>query len=249
MKSKTSTEKNKSIQEKDVTELRGPNRFYRDERLDARDFEGIDVTLFVTDHEGKRMTGSLGNISTTGMKAFFEPGHNFGLGDETTLGFRADNYQIYHGRCVVRRVQNEKGKLAVAFEFMDSLVDIQTIKSVALKELKQLKPAVATLLHSREQVKLKEDTPETREFKVLLAEFRAFLYETRNILNQVEKETGILTPEDDGFNEVLQKIGEQNPQTPFGREVNRSTDAKQGAVNRAVDKWKSSAAYKKEHQK
>ena len=54
---------------------------------------------------------------------------------------------------------------------------------------------------------------------------------------------------DEGFNEVLQKIGEQNPQTPFGREVNKSTTAKQGAVNRAVDKWKSSQIYKKHHQK
>ena len=52
---------------------------------------------------------------------------------------------------------------------------------------------------------------------------------------------------DEGFNEVLQKIGEQNPQTPFGREVNKSTTAKQGAVNRAVDKWKKSQIYKKHH--
>ena len=55
---------------------------------------------------------------------------------------------------------------------------------------------------------------------------------------------------DDGFNEVLQKIGEQNPQTPFGREVGgKATSAKQGAVNRAVDKWKKSATYKKHHAK
>ena len=53
---------------------------------------------------------------------------------------------------------------------------------------------------------------------------------------------------DEGFNEVLQKIGEQNPQTPFGREVNKSTTAKQGAVNKAVDKWKKSQLYKKHHQ-
>ena len=52
---------------------------------------------------------------------------------------------------------------------------------------------------------------------------------------------------DEGFQEVLHKIGEQNPQTPFGREVNKSTTAKQGAVNRAVDKWKSSQIYKKHH--
>ena len=54
---------------------------------------------------------------------------------------------------------------------------------------------------------------------------------------------------DEGFNEVLQKIGEQNPQTPFGREVNKSTTAKQGAVNKAVDKWKKAATYKKHHAK
>ena len=53
---------------------------------------------------------------------------------------------------------------------------------------------------------------------------------------------------DEGFNEVLQKIGEQNPQTPLGREVNKSTTAKQGAVNKAVDKWKKSQLYKKHHQ-
>ena len=55
---------------------------------------------------------------------------------------------------------------------------------------------------------------------------------------------------DDGFNEVLQKIGEQNPQTPFGREIGgKATSAKQGEVNRAVDKWKKSATYKKHHAK
>ena len=53
---------------------------------------------------------------------------------------------------------------------------------------------------------------------------------------------------DEGFQEVLSKIGEQNPQTPFGREVNKSTTAKQGAVNKAVDKWKKSQLYKKHHQ-
>ena len=52
---------------------------------------------------------------------------------------------------------------------------------------------------------------------------------------------------DEGFQEVLSKIGEQNPQTPFGREVNKSTTAKQGAVNKAVDKWKKSQIYKKHH--
>ena len=54
---------------------------------------------------------------------------------------------------------------------------------------------------------------------------------------------------DDGFNEVLQKIGEQNPQTPFGREVGGKATSAKGAVNKAVDKWKRSATYKKHHQK
>ena len=54
---------------------------------------------------------------------------------------------------------------------------------------------------------------------------------------------------DEGFQEVLSKIGEQNPQTPFGREVHKSTTAKQGAVNKAIDKWKKSSTYRKHHQK
>lgn len=47
---------------------------------------------------------------------------------------------------------------------------------------------------------------------------------------------------DDGFKEVLQKIGEQNPQTNFGREMNSAKTGQQGQVNKAVDKWKKKAA-------
>tara|TARA_B100001113_G_C21117770_1_gene626096 strand:+ start:493 stop:816 length:324 start_codon:yes stop_codon:yes gene_type:complete len=54
---------------------------------------------------------------------------------------------------------------------------------------------------------------------------------------------------DEGFKEVLSKIGEQNPQTPFGREVNSAKGSKQGAVNKAVDRWKKSSTYRKHHQK
>ena len=54
---------------------------------------------------------------------------------------------------------------------------------------------------------------------------------------------------DEGFKEVLSKIGEQNPQTPFGREINSAKGSKQGAINKAVDKWKKSNTYKKHHQK
>lgn len=43
---------------------------------------------------------------------------------------------------------------------------------------------------------------------------------------------------DEGFNEVLQKIGEQNPNTPFGREIGgKATTAKRGKVNQVVEKW------------
>ena len=47
---------------------------------------------------------------------------------------------------------------------------------------------------------------------------------------------------DDGFNEVLQKIGEQNPQSNFGRSINSAKSGKQGQVNKAVDRWKAEAA-------
>ena len=47
---------------------------------------------------------------------------------------------------------------------------------------------------------------------------------------------------DDGFKEVLQKIGEQNPQSNFGREINSAKTGKQGQINKAVQKWKDKAA-------
>lgn len=98
------------------------------------------------------------------------------------------------------------------------------------------------------------ETGEVFELQLKISEREDFLKTNPNLKQRLSAPrivSGVdgLRKVDDGFNEVLQKIGEQNPQTPFGREVNRSTDAKQGAVNRAVDKWKSSAAYKKEHQK
>ena len=99
------------------------------------------------------------------------------------------------------------------------------------------------------------DTGETFELQMKIAEKADFLKANPN-LKQVMSAPMIvsgvdgLRKVDDGFNEVLQKIGEQNPQTPFGREVGgKATSAKQGAVNRAVDKWKKSATYKKHHAK
>lgn len=47
---------------------------------------------------------------------------------------------------------------------------------------------------------------------------------------------------DDGFKEVLQKIGEQNPQSNFGKEINSAKSGKQGQVNKAVEKWQKKAA-------
>ena len=97
-----------------------------------------------------------------------------------------------------------------------------------------------------------EDTNEEFDLQLKIAEKEDFLKANKNLKqvigapNIVSGVDGLRRP-DEGFNEVLQKIGEQNPQTPFGREVNKSTTAKQGAVNRAVDKWKASTAYKKHH--
>lgn len=101
-----------------------------------------------------------------------------------------------------------------------------------------------------------EDTDTGERFELLLkiSEREDFLKANPNVKSVMSAPMIVggvdgLRKVDDGFNEVLQKIGEQNPQTPFGREVNKSTTAKQGAVNRAVDKWKSSQIYKKHHQK
>lgn len=101
-----------------------------------------------------------------------------------------------------------------------------------------------------------EDTDTGERFEIMLkiSEREDFLKANPNVKSVMSAPMIVggvdgLRKVDDGFNEVLQKIGEQNPQTPFGREVNKSTTAKQGAVNRAVDKWKSSQIYKKHHQK
>ena len=97
------------------------------------------------------------------------------------------------------------------------------------------------------------DTGEKFELLLKIAERDEFLEANPNVKGVmsapmiVSGVDGLRKP-DEGFKEVLSKIGEQNPQTPFGREVNKSTSAKQGAVNKAVDKWKSSQRYKKEHQ-
>ena len=101
---------------------------------------------------------------------------------------------------------------------------------------------------------LDTDTGEKFEIMLKIAEREEFLKDNPNIKSVMSAPkivSGVdgLRKVDDGFKEVLQKIGEQNPQSNFGREMNKATDAKQGAVNRAVDKWKNSAAYKKEHQK
>ena len=101
-----------------------------------------------------------------------------------------------------------------------------------------------------------EDTDTGERFELLLkiSEREDFLKANPNVKSVMSAPMIVggvdgLRKVDDGFNEVLQKIGEQNPQTPFGREVNKSTTAKQGAVNTAVDKWTSSQIYKKHHQK
>lgn len=101
-----------------------------------------------------------------------------------------------------------------------------------------------------------EDTDTGEKFEIMLkiSEREDFLKANPNVKSVMSAPMIVggvdgLRKVDDGFNEVLQKIGEQNPQTPFGREVIKSTTAKQGAVNRAVDKWKSSQTYKKHHQK
>jgi len=101
-----------------------------------------------------------------------------------------------------------------------------------------------------------EDTDTGERFEIMLkiSEREDFLKANPNVKSVMSAPMIVggvdgLRKVDDGFNEVLQKIGEQNPQTPFGREVNKATSAKQGAVNRAVDKWKSSQIYKKHHQK
>ena len=100
-----------------------------------------------------------------------------------------------------------------------------------------------------------QDTETGEQFELLLkiAEKKDFLEanpQCKEIIGAPMIVGGVdgLRKPDEGFQEVLSKIGEQNPQTPFSREVNKATTAKRGAVNRAVDKWKSSQKYKKHHQ-
>ena len=98
------------------------------------------------------------------------------------------------------------------------------------------------------------ETGEVFELSLKIAEKEDFLKANPNLKQVISAPMIVggvdgLRKVDDGFNEVLQKIGEQNPQTPFGREVNKSTTAKGGAVNKAVDKWKRSSTYRKHHQK
>jgi len=97
-----------------------------------------------------------------------------------------------------------------------------------------------------------EDTDTGEKFEIMLkiAEREEFLKANPNVKSVMSAPMivggvdGLRRP-DEGFKEVLSKIGEQNPQTPFGREVNSAKGSKQGAVNRAVDKWKKSSIYKK----
>jgi hypothetical protein len=93
------------------------------------------------------------------------------------------------------------------------------------------------------------DTETGEEFELMLkiAEREEFLKDNPNVKQKVGAPMIVggvdgLRKVDDGFNEVLQKIGEQNPQSNFGREMNSAKSGKQGQVNKAVDKWKAKAA-------
>ena len=98
------------------------------------------------------------------------------------------------------------------------------------------------------------ETGEVFELNLKIAEKEDFLKANPNLKQVIGAPMivggvdGLRKP-DEGFQEVLSKVAEQNPQTPFGREVHKSTTAKQGAVNKAVDKWKKSSTYRKHHQK
>jgi len=100
------------------------------------------------------------------------------------------------------------------------------------------------------------DTETGEEFELLLklSEREEFLKDNPNIKQKVGAPMIVggvdgLRKVDDGFKEVLSKVAEQNPQSNFGREVNSAKTNKQGAVNKAVDKWKRSSTYRKAHQK
>ena len=93
------------------------------------------------------------------------------------------------------------------------------------------------------------DTETGEEFELMLklSEREEFLKDNPNIKQKVGAPMIVggvdgLRKVDDGFNEVLQKIGEQNPQSNFGRSINSAKSGKQGQVNKAVDRWKAEAA-------
>lgn len=92
------------------------------------------------------------------------------------------------------------------------------------------------------------DTETGEEFELMLkiAEREEFLQANPNVKQKVGAPMIVggvdgLRKVDAGFNEVLQKIGEQNPQSNFGRSMNSAKTGKQGQVNKAVDKWKAQA--------
>lgn len=90
------------------------------------------------------------------------------------------------------------------------------------------------------------DTGEVFERLLKISEKEEFLKANPNLRQKVCAPmivSGVdgLRKVDDGFNEVLQKIGEQNPQSNFGRSMNSAKTGKQGQVNKAVDRWKAQA--------
>jgi len=98
------------------------------------------------------------------------------------------------------------------------------------------------------------ETGEVFELSLKIAEREDFLKanpQVKQIISAPMIVGGVdgLRKVDDGFKEVLSKVAEQNPQSNFGREVNSAKTNKQGAVNKAVDKWKRSSTYRKAHQK
>lgn len=98
------------------------------------------------------------------------------------------------------------------------------------------------------------DTGEVFELNLKIAEKEDFLKANPNLRQIIHAPVIVSGVDgqrrvDDGFKDVLSKIAEQNPQSNFGREVNSAKTNKQGAVNKAVDKWKRSATYRKHHQK
>jgi len=91
------------------------------------------------------------------------------------------------------------------------------------------------------------ETGEEFERMLKLSEREVFLKDNPNIKQKIAAPMIVggvdgLRKVDDGFKEVLQKIGEQNPQSNFGREMNSAKTGQQGQVNKAVDKWKDKAA-------